>query len=457
MRIAALASLVMASAAGAWQEASVDVERFVYVVRQAEEAGEALAVRVEPTVVATALDRVVGAESIELVDADGVSRPATGVVGIDEVLRIALLRIDGTPGEAPVISRAPFDEGDAVGIARAADGVVAISTSTVRYVTPEWVLIGGGDAAPGTPVLSASGELLGMVVGHGGGTMSAVSPLSAALAMERIEPMPIADLDAEDVSAATRARLLAGRARSFREARDIETAMAFADEALGHDPACAAALYESGLCADIQRDFEHAEGQLRRAVEADPLFADAWLALGTVALHQRRLEAAIEPLQQAIEIDPDFALAHGTLAIAHLRLGHTEAAVRHADEVVDGLGAEPPLFRNLTMFFLKDGLEDAATRVATRWVELYPEDGPGWSYLGRLHFDGARFDQAATALARAVEITPRDGGAWLRLALARLESGDVSGAREAIEVLLERQPDNPVARDVLERIEEAGG
>lgn len=155
-------------------------------------------------------------------------------------------------------------------------------------------------------------------------------------------------------------------------------------------------------------DFEEGARFYREAANAAPTDAEAWLRLAKAELMAERPARAREAFERVAAIRPEDPRPV-------VEIGFTHELERAYDEALQSY-------------------ERAVERAPT---EAYPHRVMGTRLL--------RWGQAQAAvvpLERAVALDPEHLETWKALAIARHESGDVDGAREAYRGAIERHPES---------------
>ncbi len=135
-------------------------------------------------------------------------------------------------------------------------------------------------------------------------------------------------------------------------------------QALGLDPAHAAAHINLGTLYYNRQNYAMAESHYRQAIEVDPKYALAYFDLGNVLDETGRLQEAIRSYKQALLLAPTYADAHYNLALAYEKLKQPRRALPHwrAYIKLDTAGPWSVQARNL----IRRILEDDSLRVVFR-------------------------------------------------------------------------------------------
>ncbi len=190
------------------------------------------------------------------------------------------------------------------------------------------------------------------------------------------------------------------------EARHVatETATAF--------PTAFEAWRAKGRAERVAGDSEAAKASFERAREIAPDHAGTLNDLGVTCRALTQYEAAAKHYRAAIAADPD-------LAVAHANLGNVLDLMEQPED------AEVCLRRALE---LDPAADDTAYNLACLLTKL---EKPG---------------EAVPLLESVVARAPQRWDAWTNLGVARLDSGDIDRAEEALRHALTLKPGNPEAR-----------
>ena len=85
-------------------------------------------------------------------------------------------------------------------------------------------------------------------------------------------------------------------------------------------------LFNQGLEAHDQQDFDLAKTLYMQAIDADPEYEVAYNNMGMVCIDMEQFEEAAEYLQQTLKIDPSYAEAYNNLGFIYRKLGNADAA-----------------------------------------------------------------------------------------------------------------------------------
>lgn len=243
-------------------------------------------------------------------------------------------------------------------------------------------------------------------------------------------------------------------------------------------------LNKTGAYALAHGDLETAQARLSLAVEYHPNFVEAWINLGLLELARGDVAMAEKRFKRALAIDKDASGAHVGLGVVAERRGDrplAEKEYRAALAIDPGL---PEPRANLARLLADRGALDEARDHLRRLIEVQSDDPAGWlalcevlwrmgrdaeasklvdeaiAHLGdrpevellvaRRDLRAGEHDEAIARLeplARTPGALGRAAGGWL--AIAKLEKGDVEGARTAAKAVLARDPEDALAKHVI--------
>lgn len=174
----------------------------------------------------------------------------------------------------------------------------------------------------------------------------------------------------------------------------------------------------------------------------------AWIRVmrGLSYLHRGRFSEARDDFREAVRLAPAYVLAVEHLGEAEFRLGKLERSIAIYQGVI-GLSKNPEYHAAIAEVFRKKGDTTAAKRheaiAAERyaqWLREFPKAAAGHAvdfYLGA----GNKPGKAAELARKDAELRP-SSAAHVALATALLATGDMAGARAAIDKALAMQAKN---------------
>ena len=193
-----------------------------------------------------------------------------------------------------------------------------------------------------------------------------------------------------------------------------------------------------------------------QALRINPDYAEAHNNLGVaLAKVPGRLAEALDHYGQALRIDPGFAAAHVNLAFELEKLpGRLPEAVAHYEQAARLTPDDGSLQNDLAVALarLPGRLPDAIAHFELA-LRLSPEDADlHYNLANQLSKIPGRLPDAIVQYGEALRIRPAFSSAHYNLAVAEAKSGRYGEAIVHLERVLELDPGNGHAREILERL-----
>ena len=181
--------------------------------------------------------------------------------------------------------------------------------------------------------------------------------------------------------------------------------------------------------------FDDAERSLARAVEMAPARADGWNNLGSVRLRLGKPDEAERAFAEAVRLKPDFVVAIRNWALVLQAQGRWAEAVSALATLPSLAPEDAPRLIAAGRALNEGGHWTDAEQALRLAIRAAPDDAVAHGYLGFILRSHDRAGEALPLLARAAALNPSDANARFNLALARLATGDVEGARRERDIL----------------------
>jgi len=196
---------------------------------------------------------------------------------------------------------------------------------------------------------------------------------------------------------------------------DLSEASIIYDEILKVAPDSADALHYKGLIQHQLGESETAVDLIARALALAPAYPGALNNLGNILREMGRLEDAQECYRQVLEMSPD-----------------------HVDTLVN-------------MGSVHNGLHEAseALEYVERAMAIDPEHAAAWNCLGNIYRDRGMPEEAKSAYQKSTELAPGNKKTFKELAKILYRAGDKKESIATLTRLLERNPDDEVARHMI--------
>ena len=210
--------------------------------------------------------------------------------------------------------------------------------------------------------------------------------------------------------------------------------------------------FNLGTALAAQGSLAAAKASFEQAVRLDPAYSEARNSLGVVLIRLGDHEPAIEQFRAAVEADPSYEKAIGNLSTAYARFGRLALAIETLESALASSPTSVALLNRLGRLHARSGALDAAQVRFDQALRAVPTDPDTLNNLALLAAQRGDFEEAMARLRDLVTAQPDFEPAYLSLAQVQVATNDPDGARATLEGLLARNPSNPEARELLERL-----
>ena len=234
-----------------------------------------------------------------------------------------------------------------------------------------------------------------------------------------------------------------GAIRAMLVQEDLEGAAAGIEPLVARVPEYPPAQYLNGLIKFRQNDIDGAEAALRIVQQYAPDHLPTLYLMGVVKSQQGQLNQAADNLRRYLGRDESNLSVRKLLATVYSDQGKTEEVV----ELLKPLGgrhSDPQVWALLGSAALREGDMTAATNAFSQAVELAPDMAPFRNQLALSLLSSGDEEAAKSELATAVELDGDQFQSDYILAMVEARKGNVDLAREAVERIIEKSPENPI-------------
>ena len=208
-------------------------------------------------------------------------------------------------------------------------------------------------------------------------------------------------------------------------------------------------LYRLGTLLMKSGQTEKARAVLEQALAKQPDLAEASNDLGTLLAQGGDLPAAIERFRAALRAAPDYPDALNNLGYALLLLGR-ESEARELYEKALALQADfPEALNNLGLILGRRGELEPAEARFRQALERRPDYGEAANNLALVLVARGDPEAAVRLLEGFLAADPGFENAYITLAKIHLAAQRRNEAQAVLQRLLQRNPSNPLAREIL--------
>jgi superkiller protein 3 len=205
------------------------------------------------------------------------------------------------------------------------------------------------------------------------------------------------------------------------------------------------ALFNLGLLAKNQKQYDEAVAQYKKALEQKPDYIEAANNMGLALAEMGNVSDAVAAYKRAISIDGKYAAAWFNLGNLKLDGGDHAGAIEAFQRAIQLRPGYKSALVNLGVAFRQAGQLDNAIATARKLTELEPRYVRAWFNLGvALGFAG-RSQEARDAYRHALDIDEEHWPSLKNMAFVEQRLGQLANARAGYEAFLDHSPgDNEV-------------
>ena len=242
-------------------------------------------------------------------------------------------------------------------------------------------------------------------------------------------------------------------ARSLQEHNGIEVAISEIDKHCQAYPEQSHCYYTLGTLRAQEGDMEEAVRQLDKALALAPESVSTYKQKAKIYATQGDVENVEQTLLAAIEATDNTNLSF-ELAGVYLQIGRYEEAEKIYDGLLEENADNLAVKNNLAMVYAEYlATEENLLRARVLIADLQESDNPAYlDTVGWVFYVSGDYDQAVTYLQAAVDKVGSSGLLQYHLAMALYKSGELSNAREHLELALANEDDNFSGREEAKKL-----
>ena len=200
----------------------------------------------------------------------------------------------------------------------------------------------------------------------------------------------------------------------------------------------------------------HERGELAKAsdiyddvLKVAPDSADALHYKGLIKHQVGESEAAIELIERALELVPVYPAAINNLGNVLRECGRLEEAEERYRQVLEMSPEHIDTLINMGVVYHDLENLPKAFEYLERAIELDPERSAAWHNLGNVYNRCKEVDKAKSAFEKAVKLAPDSTRSFKEIAKILYKSGNKEDSVKTLRGLLDRNPDDEVARHMI--------
>ena len=239
---------------------------------------------------------------------------------------------------------------------------------------------------------------------------------------------------------------------AYHERGYFDQAMASFQETLRNNPDYAEAHYNLGSLYLQKQMRTEAKRHFQKALQLRPDYPDALNNVGLIAAEEGEGDEAARYFQEAIRRRPNNATALLNLGNLYRQNRRLEEAKQVLEQALEFEPNDPEVNYSLGMLFAQKDDTERAREYLQQAVKLRPDYPEALNNLGVLYLRTGQSAEAVAALKECIRVAASFDQAYLNLARAYVATGERQKAQEILRELLDRQPQHPTARKMLDQL-----
>jgi Flp pilus assembly protein TadD/thiol-disulfide isomerase/thioredoxin len=201
-----------------------------------------------------------------------------------------------------------------------------------------------------------------------------------------------------------------------------------------------------------------AKAVFERALALQPSFPEVNNSLGALLAQEGNVAGALVQFRTAIEGKPDYADAMNNLGYTYLQSGRPADALRLFQQAVAIQPDFPEVYNNLGIYYGQvEGDLAKSERYFRQAVQKKPRYSEAINNLAMVLAAGGHVADAVKMLQGSIQDDPGFESSYLTLCKIYLGAGRGREGMQVLERLLQKNPKNPVALDLLRQLQGASG
>jgi tetratricopeptide (TPR) repeat protein len=231
-----------------------------------------------------------------------------------------------------------------------------------------------------------------------------------------------------------------------------EQALPYLQQVLRHTPRNARVLVLVGQIHLQAGRADDAEKFFREAVEANGKYAEAWSGLADVFESRNDLEQAIANYQTALTLKSDLLYTLLNAGRCADKLNQQQKAEEWYRQALQLDPQSPDAANGLGLALAKQGQAGAARRYFEQAITLRRDYSAAINNLGVLYLQEGKVNDAIAAFEYGIREAPDTDILYLNLGRTYTRLGKIDKARQVMQQLLDRKPENVTARRALQEL-----
>jgi Flp pilus assembly protein TadD/peroxiredoxin len=237
---------------------------------------------------------------------------------------------------------------------------------------------------------------------------------------------------------------------AFYQRGYLDQAMKLFQLAVRDNPNDAGTQYNLGTLYLMKGMPAAARAPLEQALKIRPIYPEAQINLGIIAAQEGRPQEAQHYFEEAIRQNPNDVGALMSLGTLYRLQGRFAEAQVPLEQALRSDPEDPKANYELGMLFAEKGNTERAHQYFQAALRLRPDFPEALNNMGIVYWRTQDLQDAIRAFQECIRVSPDFDQPYLNLAKLYVATGKRALAREILQQLLARVPDNSLARKALE-------
>jgi tetratricopeptide (TPR) repeat protein len=281
--------------------------------------------------------------------------------------------------------------------------------------------------------------------------------VKSLIAKPRAAPRTLAELQHAHEKEPQDVDTTAALAEQYLFRRRTREARRLAEAVLAKKKSHPLASYVKARLLQSAGDDDQAKAVLEAALSDRDPEPKILLALGRIYFESRDFAKAAEMFERGRRVEPYENKWLSELVRAYSQAGDVERRINVLKDVIANDGDDVDSRKQLARLLVDNGRAAEAERMAGQALEIDVIDPEAHRALGDALLRQKKFREAVDVYRTALELDGRSVDARVKLATALLESGNRPEALVEVQKVLARNPENPEAKRLHERLSKLGG
>jgi tetratricopeptide (TPR) repeat protein len=195
--------------------------------------------------------------------------------------------------------------------------------------------------------------------------------------------------------------------------------------------------------------FDLARSELQKVADEAPNSAEVQLRIGELERRRKNYKAAIEAFERARQLDPKNKSIDALIGVVEDESGDKAAAVASYRRALAENPDNPLLMNNIAYLLTETGGDLAeANRLASQGLRKVPRNPAMQDTLGWVELQQGNVSAALPVFSSLTKENPDNATYRYHYAVALMRSGDRAAAKQQLEAALQKQPAQPVEKDI---------